>query len=219
MAAGRGNRMMPLTQTIPKPLAPYLDSTLIAEGIKQIKPFFPNVHITVGYKGNIVADYVIGQEVSSVINTNGRNNAWWIYNTLLKYVDEPVLVLTCDNVIRLEFDKLVEEYYHLNQPACMIVPVKPVPNLDGDYIIRKDHVVEKIDRDQASDIYCSGIQIINPYQINKKTKPVDNFYGVWNQLISKKEVYASDIYPSSWYSVDTLEHLRQVHERYANKKN
>ena len=33
MAAGRGQRMMPLTQVLPKPMAPYLNSTLVADGI------------------------------------------------------------------------------------------------------------------------------------------------------------------------------------------
>ena len=33
MAAGRGQRMVPLTDEMPKPMAPYLGSTLIAEGI------------------------------------------------------------------------------------------------------------------------------------------------------------------------------------------
>ncbi len=218
MAAGRGNRMMPLTQTIPKPLAPYLDSTLIAEGIKQIRPFIPNIHITVGYKGNIVAKYVIDQGVRSVLNTSGKDNAWWVYNTLLKHLNEPVLVLTCDNVIRLEFEKLVEEYFRMKQPACMIVPVEPITNLEGDYLFTTGNVVDKIDRHQVSDIYCSGIQIINPYQINKKTKAVENFYDLWSQLIKVEGVLVSSVYPSSWYSVDTIEHLREVQERYGDKR-
>ena len=42
MAAGRGQRMMPLTQVIPKPMAPYLDSTLIAQGIQRDRGYMRN---------------------------------------------------------------------------------------------------------------------------------------------------------------------------------
>src|SRR2546421_8691770 len=134
MAAGRGNRMMPLTAIIPKPMAPYLNSTLIAEGIRSIRPHFKDIHITVGYKGAALAEHVIGEGVSSVFDTSGRGNSWWIYNTLMKYVEEPTIVLTSDNVVELDYEQLVREYYRLNEPACMVVPVKPIPGLDGDYI-------------------------------------------------------------------------------------
>jgi NDP-sugar pyrophosphorylase family protein len=210
MAAGRGNRMMPLTAIIPKPMAPYLDSTLIAEGIRRIRPHFKNIHITVGYKGAALAEHVIGEEVSSVFNTSGKGNSWWIYNTLMKYVDEPTIVLTCDNVVELDYEELVGEYYRLDQPACMVVPVKPIPGLEGDYIFQEDSVVTKIDRREPSDRYCSGIQIVNPHRINRLTKEDDDFYGVWNQLIELRQVCSSEIYPNRWFAVDTLGHLETL---------
>lgn len=210
MAAGRGARMMPLTSVIPKPMAPYLGSTLIADGIRKIKPYIPHIHITVGYKGATLAEHVITQGVSSVFNTSGRGNAWWIYNTLMKYIDEPVVVLTCDNVVDLEFDLLAGEYFRFDQPICMVVPVKPVRGLEGDYIFQEANVVTKLDRRQPSDRYCSGIQVLNPYRINQLTRETDDFYNVWNQLIAQRRVYSSDIYPKRWFTVDTLEQLDQL---------
>ncbi|MEA2173724.1 MAG: hypothetical protein QOD00_1316, partial [Blastocatellia bacterium] len=101
MAAGRGQRMMPLTEDIPKAMAPYNGSTLIAQGIDKIRKHIPFIHITVGYKGAMLAQHVIQHGVSSVFNTEGHSNSWWIYNTLLKCLNEPMFVLTCDNVVEL----------------------------------------------------------------------------------------------------------------------
>ena len=89
MAAGRGLRMVPLTDVIPKPMAPYRDSTLIAKGIENLKEYFRNIHITVGYKGGVLAEYVIGLGVNSIFDTSGKGNAWWIYNTMMKYLGTP----------------------------------------------------------------------------------------------------------------------------------
>ena len=46
MAAGRGMRMMPLTNVIPKAMAPFNGSTIIADGIKNIKDHIDNLYIT-----------------------------------------------------------------------------------------------------------------------------------------------------------------------------
>ena len=69
MAAGRGLRMRPLTDRIPKALAPVNESTLIGGRIESLRSSFKNVYITVGYKGSMLASYVIEKEVSSVFNT------------------------------------------------------------------------------------------------------------------------------------------------------
>lgn len=211
MAAGRGMRMMPLTEDLPKAMAPYKGTTLIADGLDKIKKHIPNIYITVGYKGSMLAKHVIEHDVSGIFNTEGKDNAWWIFNTLCKYIDSPVLVLTCDNVVELNYDRLLEEYIKCGCPPCMVVPVNPVEGLDGDYIFRDEkRVVSKLSRNEKTDIYCSGIQLINPVKINRLVKPVENFYEVWNSLIVQKELYCSEVYPDKWYAVDTLDQLRKI---------
>lgn len=207
LAAGRGMRMMPLTDVIPKPMAPYDGSTLIARGIARLARSIEHIHITVGYKKAMLAQHVIEHGASSVFNTEGRSNSWWLYNTLLQYLDEPMFVLTCDNVVDLDFDLLEGDYFALGAPPCMVIPVRPVPGLDGDYIFHDYHRVTRLSRTEPSTIYCSGVQILNPRRINQATREGDNFYGVWSQLIDRQELFVSSIYPKRWYAVDTLEQL------------
>src|SRR5437870_2739117 len=111
MAAGRGRRMMPFTDALPKPMAPYNGSTLIAQGIAEITRKIENVHITVGYKKAMLAQHVIEHGACSVFNTEGHGNSWWIYNTLIRHLDEPICVLTCDNVVDIDIDLLEKDYF------------------------------------------------------------------------------------------------------------
>ena len=210
MAAGRGARLMPLTEIVPKAMVPYNGSTLIATGIDKIRKHIPNIYITVGYKGAMLAKHVIEHNVSGIFNTEGRDNAWWIFHTLLKNLDEPIFVLTCDDVTELDFETLATEYYSFNSPACMVVPVKPVEGLEGDYIFHQDNRVTRLSRTEPAPTYCSGIQVLNPYKVNQLIAPADNFYEVWNRLISLSELYCSHTCPSKWFVIDTVEQWQRL---------
>ena len=210
MAAGRGARLMPLTDIVPKAMVPYNGSTLIAIGIDKIRKHIPNIYITVGYKGAMLASHVIEHNVTAIFNTEGHDNAWWIFNTLMRNLDEPIFVLTCDNVTDLDFEMLSGEYYSFDSPACMVVPVKPVEGLEGDYIFHENNLVKKISRTEPADSYCSGIQVLNPYKINQLMEPVENFYDLWSRLIEKDQLYCSRTFPSKWFVVDTVEQLQRL---------
>jgi NDP-sugar pyrophosphorylase family protein len=213
MAAGRGLRMMPLTAEIPKPMAPYLGSTLIADGIAKLTGRLEKVHVTVGYKAAMLAQHVIEHGASSVFNTEGKANNWWIYNTPLKHLDEPIFVLTCDNVVELDLARLADDYFALGAPPCMVVPVRPIEGLEGDYVFHDAGVVTAITRDRVSDIYCSGIQVLNPRRLNETTREGDGFYTVWDQLIEHRLLRVASVYPDRWFAVDTVEQLGWINER------
>jgi NDP-sugar pyrophosphorylase family protein len=213
MAAGRGSRMMPLTNEIPKAMARYRDTTLIANSIQKLKKKDMHIHITVGYKGADLAKHVIEQDVASIFNTEGKGNAWWIFNTLMKNIDEPVLLLTCDNVVELNLELIYEDYISLNAPPCMVVPVEPIEGLEGDYIFHEQNRITELNRHKPSASYCSGIQVINPARVNQYCQPADDFYQVWMQLISQGLLYSSNIYPDEWVSIDTLEQLETANKR------
>jgi NDP-sugar pyrophosphorylase family protein len=207
MAAGRGLRMSPLTDAIPKPMAPFNGSTLIAKGIDLLNGRLEKIHVTVGYRGAMLAQHVIEHGACSVFNTEGHSNNWWIYNTLMRHLDEPVYVLTCDNVVELDFDLIEADYEKLGRPACMIVPVRPVEGLEGDFIYHDDYYVTKLSRSEPTDLYCSGIQIVNPKRVSDLTTEGESFYSVWDQLMAKRQLVISSVYPKRWFAVDTIEQL------------
>jgi len=67
-------------------------------------------------------------------------------------------------------------------------------------------------REKKTDIYCSGIQVLNPFRINQLIEPAESFYIVWNELITQEQLYCSNIYPEKWYAVDAMEQLIEINK-------
>lgn len=208
MAAGRGNRMRPLSDVLPKPMIPFREGTLISHTLESLKYFAKFIHVTVGYKGSMLSSYLMRFGfVDTIIYTESHSNSWWIHNSLMQYVNEPVLVLTCDNITELDIDFIYSEYSKVGSPACMIIPVSPIENIDGDYIEDDKGLVLSIQRSRPTNGYASGIQVLNPAKVVALTQNNGDFYSIWEQLIKSRQLFVSKIYPKPWFSIDTLEQL------------
>lgn len=214
MAAGRGQRMMPATDVLPKAMLPYLESTLIAHGIDKVRPHIENIHITVGYKGAMLAAHLIEHGVTTILNTDGKPNGWWLTKSLMRHLDEPMFVLTCDNVTDIDFAELAAEYDALGRPPCLLVPVEPVAGLEGDYIFHDGPVVTRLSRTETAPIYASGIQVLHPARVVELIDGADDFAAIWAQLIAQRQLFVSSVRPRRWYSCDTIEHLDQAVARF-----
>jgi NDP-sugar pyrophosphorylase family protein len=117
-------RLMPLTKKIPKALVKLHNQSLILRGIKKIRNYAKNIHITVGYRGSMIAEHVIKNKVNSVINTDGKGNCWWVFNFPFNLLNEPILVLTCDNITSIDFLKIFADYKKKKQSTMYVNPCK-----------------------------------------------------------------------------------------------
>jgi len=208
LAAGRSVRMWPLTEYVPKAMALADNKTLLEINFEKYKPLGFNIHLTVGYKSDILSTHALSLGADSLVNTNGKGNSWWIYNSIISHFNEPIMILTCDGLMDIDLKEVEREYKKFGEPACMIVPTHPKEGFDGDYIHQKDGLITKLSRAEKTDIYGSGCQILNPRKIIELTEFSDDFLDVWSQLIDKKQLYCSTTIATNWYSFDSVEQLK-----------
>jgi NDP-sugar pyrophosphorylase family protein len=208
IAGGNGSRMRPLTDYIPKALVKVDGVPLIDNSINLLSKYNINIYVTYNYLSNILLEK-INSKVKGFINTINQDNSYFLFNSFIKSLNEPIVVIPCDLKIKLDLVKVYEDYLNNNSPSIMVIGTTPVNGIDGDYITYdENNNITFLDRNNKTEKYCSGVQIINPHKVNQLHIENNNFYGVWNSLIEKKELKISNVYPDFWYSYDDIKQVK-----------
>lgn len=208
-AAGRGSRLMPLTQYVPKAMVEINGVSLISGLIRQLKPAVKNIIVTAGYKGNDVAKHVFEENVSAVYNTNNQGDSWWLFNTPMQFINEPVIVFTCDLVVDLDLNFIYEHYISLGSPVCMLIPIVAPENVGGHFLVGEDNMVKSLSSDRVSNMLASGIFVINPCRVNALLTNGDTADKIWSVLTNLGELRYSPYYQRKWGTVNTVEQLEE----------
>ena len=99
MAGGKGTRMFPISDYVPKPLVKVRNKTLIDYCIDNLKEKgINNIYITYNYKSELLVSHV-EKRVSGLINTIDQDNSYFLFNTIIKNIDEPIIVMPCDIIM------------------------------------------------------------------------------------------------------------------------
>lgn len=210
LAGGKGARLGTLTTTTSKALVEVNGQPLIGYSLGQIKNV-ENKIITIGGHFERLTDYVANFDIFTIINTRNKGNCWWIFNSFIKTLNEPVLVLTCDLITEIDTEFLHSQYVKLGCPAITLIPTEPLPQLEGDFLHVHRNCVIDLSKTRKTGLFCTGIQVINPTKILKAIKGSnfpEDFGVLWKMLMEKREVYHSELYPHPWYSINTELELR-----------
>ena len=137
LAAGRGERMRPLTDTIPKPLLPVGGKPLIVHHIERLREAgFCDIIINLGHLGHLLPKtlgdgsrwgvniYYSDEQESGALESLGG-----IVNALPLLGDEPFLVVNGDIFCDYPFDV----NFTLKEKAHIILVPNPEHNEKGDF--------------------------------------------------------------------------------------
>ena len=214
MAAGRGDRLRPLTDNTPKPLLPVGDKPLITHLIGAlVAAGFVDLVINHSHLGleietalgdgtDLGARIVYSPEPGAPLNTGGG-----IVNALPLLGTGPFLVVNGDLWTDYPFAKLHSPRESL---AHLVLVDNPEHNLEGDFGLRDERVINP-QTSQAS-LTFSGIGVYRPKLFAGITQQRFSLAGVLRDAADGGQV-SGEHYHGRWCDVGTPQRLEETRQQ------
>lgn len=209
LAAGYGKRMLPLTAETPKPLLPELNNSLLLNQIKFLKKFTQNICVTVGFQKEKMLEALRIYEIDDYIYSKDKGNAFWLNKLDEEKIDGPIVVITSDNLMDIDLNALVEEYYKKEEKS-LIVSTESKEGTHDKLEINNDNEVLSMNYQKIIGKIASGLQVLNPKDLYYDHRTFNDFHEVWSLLIDKKRLIVSEFQPKNWISVDSVDDLKKM---------
>lgn len=212
LAAGRGERMRPLTDTVPKPLLEVGGKALIVWHVEKLAACgFKEIIINVAYLGYKIIE-VLGDgstwhvqiKYSDEQNEGALESAGGIIKALPLLGNEPFLVVNADIWCDYEFNSafnLKDKLAHL-----ILVP-NPKHNPKGDFGLNGSLLLNEADIKYT---FC-GIGYYSPELFEGLTYGKSALAPLFRTAIDKEKISGS-LYNGKWYDIGTPQRLKMINE-------
>jgi N-acetyl-alpha-D-muramate 1-phosphate uridylyltransferase len=212
LAAGRGKRMRPLTDSTPKPLLKVQGKPLIIWHIERLaKNGFKEIVINIAHLGYKISEALgngskwgVKIYYSDEQEIGGLETAGGIIKALPLLGDTTFLVVNGDIFCEYDFDpnfELGDKMAHL-----ILVP-NPAQNEKGDFGLDGNDVLN-----QATNIYTfSGIGYYNPKLFKDIKLQKTPLAPLLREAIEKKEV-SGELFTKRWHDIGTPKRLKEIND-------
>jgi len=211
LAAGKGERMRPLTNQIPKPLLDVAGKPLIVWHLEKLaQANFKEVIINHAHLGEMIEAFIGDGSKWNLKITYSREGspletAGGIKKALPLIGDQPFLVVNAD--IYTDFDYASLKNRNLNDYIGHLVMVKnPTHHPDGDFVLKNN----QIELEGQERLTFSGIAIYQPEIFEDiNIELVAKLAPILKKLIEAKCI-SGEIYEGLWFDIGTPERLNEI---------
>ena len=210
LAAGRGERMRPLTDTTPKPLIQAGKYRLIEYHLTNLKKAgFNEIVINIAWLGKQIKHFLgdgssyglsicYSDEGDQALETGGG-----IFNALPLLGDEPFVVINGDIWTDYPLNKLLN--LKPEGTAHLVVINNPPHNPDGDFFLNDNKLTET-----GKEKYTfSGIGVYTKIFFKNQNNNVFPLAPIIRNDITQGLI-SGELYNGTWYDIGTLERLQQL---------
>ena len=212
LAAGRGERMRPLTDTIAKPLLPVGGKPLIVHHIERLREAgFYDIIINLGHLGHLLpktlgngSRWGVNISYSDEQTSGALESLGGIVKALPLLGDEPFLVVNGDIFCNYPFDA----NFTPKEKAHIILVPNPEHNKEGDFGLEEDYVCNV-----AQKMFTfSGIGYYHPSLFANTPATKAPLAPLLRELADKKAL-TGELYEGLWHDIGTPERLKEINEK------
>jgi N-acetyl-alpha-D-muramate 1-phosphate uridylyltransferase len=209
LAAGRGERMRPLTDTIPKALLKINGHSLIEYHVKAlVEAGITEIIINYAHLGaQIEAALGDGSKYAATIAYSpegevGLETGGGIYNALPLLGDDPFIVVNADVYTDYPFKQLLRKH---SRPVHLVLVDNPSFKRQGDFALEDLRVVNE----GQTYLTYSGIGVYSPSLFKDCTPGTFSLVPLLRRAADAGQV-TGEHYKGIWYDIGTPERLRMV---------
>ncbi|MCF6299041.1 MAG: nucleotidyltransferase family protein [Thiomicrorhabdus sp.] len=218
LAAGRGNRLRPLTDTVPKPLIPVCGKPLIEYHIEKLAAIgITDIVINHAWLGEVL-ETSLGNGKRWGVNIEyspepegGLETAGGIIQALPLLGNAPFLVLNGDVYCDFSFDSLLQTAQQMqttdtSRLAHLVLVPSPNHNQTGDFDLNEQQQVIP-----QGELTFSGLSVLSPALFKGEEGGVKKLAPVLRKAMEKQRV-TGEVYQGIWSDVGTVERLAETHK-------
>ncbi len=211
LAAGRGERMRPLTDQVPKPLLKVGGESLIEYHIRALaKAGIHDLVINHAYRGEQIERYLengekYGVEIRYSAEGHGKalETGGGIFNALPLLGNSPFVVVNADIWTDYDFSRL-----QFNDAVAHLVLVKnPEHNPQGDFVLQDGKVLSE----GSTRLTYSGIGVYQAELFNGCRPGAFPLAPILREAISRGRV-TGEYFQGRWVDIGTPQRLQQIEQ-------
>ena len=208
MAGGRGTRLEPFTNVLPKPLVPINEKPVIEHIIERFnKNRVSNFFITLNYKSKILKAFF--QEIKpkfkiSFVDERKPLGTAGGLRLLAGKIKKPFFVTNCDTIVNIDFESLMDFHNFNKNDLTLVASSKEYIIPYGTCNLTKKGQLEKIVEKPKFDFFANiGLYVVNPNLINfiPKNKSFDMIDLIKVIKKNKKRVGVYPVDDKAWIDV------------------
>ena len=207
LAGGRGKRLRPITDYVPKPLIPINNIPIIEWQIKYLKKFgISEVIICSGYKTEMIENYLknkkLGIKITFSIENKPLGTGGAIKKAVKKIKDKSFLVINGDIITNIDLRKLFKKY---NSIAAIQLRTKfGILQTVDDKIIKFD------EKKEISDLWMNaGIYHLNKDTVKELPNVGDIEKTLFPKFAKKEKLFTIKFRNTLWYSIDSFKDMEE----------
>ena len=207
LAGGKGKRLRPITDYVPKPLIPIKNISIIEWQIKYLKKFgISEIIICSGYKTKMIENYLnnkkLGIKITFSVEDKPLGTGGAIKKAGKKIKDKSFLVINGDIITNIDLKKLIKKN---NAIAAIQLRTKfGILQTDKNKIIKFD------EKKEIENLWMNaGIYHLNKETLKELPTVGDIEKTLFPDYAKKEKLSTIKFTNSKWYSIDSFKDMEE----------